>query len=193
MSENTTSILIDLGCGRDKYQDSNFKVIGIDLWSKSNADIRASCMDLPIRTGVVKKIYARHFFEHFTYDQLRLIFEECYRILQPDGEIEIIVPHFSCISAYQDPTHRMFFTKRTFFKFGPMGFKPIQFEFHWFRKPYTGRFPQFINAINKMINKFHTYERFFGLIGGVYEMSCIMKKDPLMLDTEHTDGAKILG
>ena len=162
MSENRRPILIDLGCGKDKYQNPEYEVFGIDLWSKS-------------------------------YEQLKIILSECFRILKDDGEMEIIVPHYSCISAYQDPTHRLFFTQRTFYKFGPFGFKPIHFTFHWFRRPYTGRFPIIINLMDKLINRLHAFERFFILIGGVYEMRCILKKDPTMLDTEHTDGAKILG
>jgi SAM-dependent methyltransferase len=193
MSENRRPILIDLGCGKDKYQNPEYEVFGIDLWSKSDADLRASCFQLPIADRSVDRIFARHFFEHFTYEQLKIILSECFRILKDDGEMEIIVPHYSCISAYQDPTHRLFFTQRTFYKFGPFGFKPIHFTFHWFRRPYTGRFPIIINLMDKLINRLHAFERFFILIGGVYEMRCILKKDPTMLDTEHTDGAKILG
>jgi ubiquinone/menaquinone biosynthesis C-methylase UbiE len=192
MQNDSKPILIDLGCGKDKYQNPEYRVFGIDLWSKSDADVKASCLLLPIRDQSIDRIFARHFFEHFTYEQLKVILGECYRVLRKNGELEIIVPHYSCISAYQDPTHRLFFTKRTFYKFGPMGFKPKEFQFYWFREPYTGRFPFIIKLMNKLINRMSTLERFYSLIGGVYEMRCVLEKNPSMLDSEHTDGAKIL-
>lgn len=122
MKTNTsTPLLLDLGCGRDKYQDDHFRVIGIDAWEKSHADLRASCLHLPLRSQCAGHIYARHFFEH---------------------------------SAYEDPL--------------------------------------LIKAMDRLINGLQSLERFFTLIGGAYELRCVLKKDSQMLDSQHIDGAKIL-
>jgi hypothetical protein len=96
---------------------------------------------------------------------------------------------YLCLSG---PHPSALFYKRTFYKLGPMGFKTKEFEFYWFREPYTGRFPFIIKLMNKFINRINTLERFFGLIGGIYEIRCVLEKNPTMLDPEHTDGAKIL-
>ncbi len=185
-------VQLDLGCGKDKQQSSKFKTFGIDVWPKSNADLRASCLKLPIRSGAVNAVYARHFFEHFCYEETVTLLGECFRVLTEGGRLEIIVPHYSCVTAFLDPTHRMFFTKRTFDKFTPFGFRPIEFRFHWFREPYEGRFPLIINLVNRFVNRHPNLERFFALIGGIYEVRCLLERNAAMVDPDHTDGAKIL-
>ena len=40
--------------------------------------------------------------------------EELYRILKPNGEIKIIVPYFRSVWAFADPTHKHYFTSRSF-------------------------------------------------------------------------------
>jgi predicted SAM-dependent methyltransferase len=135
MQNDVKPILIDLGCGKDKYQNPNYRVFGIDLWSKSDADVRASCLNLPIRDQSVDRILARHFFEHFTYEELKVILRECYRVLRENGELEILVPHYSCISAYQDPTHRLFFIKEHFINWGRWALKRKNLNFTGFENP----------------------------------------------------------
>lgn len=184
-------ILIDLGSGKNKIQDSRFRVVGIDSWQKADADIRASVLQLPLRTEVVSRIHTRHLFEHFGYENLVRLLQECYRILKPGGRLDITVPHYSCVSAFLDPTHRMFFTRRTFYKFGHLGFRVKEIRFNWFRRPYTGKFPFLINFVDKVVNRFQSLERFSPLIGGIYEIRCLMEKDAALLDPLHTDGAKI--
>jgi len=186
-----SAILIDLGSGKNKIKKDGFLVFGIDKWVKSDHDIRASVLELPIKSNSVDYIYSRHLLEHFTYEQLIQIFKECFRILKENGTFEIIVPHSSCISAFQDPTHRTFFTKRTFYKFSHTGFNVKQIQFHWFRKPYKGRFKFLVTVIEAILNRFQTLERFSYLIGGIYEVSCIMKKSSSNLNPFHVDGAKI--
>lgn len=186
-------ILLDLGCGKDKFVSSQYKTIGIDIWIRSNADLIASCLSLPFKDGSIDRIYARHFFEHFAYEQLVAILGECSRVLKPSGGLEMIVPHYSCVTAFLDPTHRMFFAKRTFDKLTPFGFQPVEFQFHWFREPYRGNFPFVIRLMNKFINRYPNLERFFGLIGGAYEVRCVLEDRAELLDLQHTDGAKIAG
>jgi len=184
--------MLDLGCGKNKIKNKEFLVIGIDAWKKSDADVFVSCPDIPFKNQSIDKIYTRHFFEHFVYEDLVTLLKECIRILKENGEIEIIVPHYSCISAFQDPTHRMFFTKRTFYKLGPLGFRVQEVEFNWFRKPYTGRFPLIVKMMDIILKRLHSLERFFGIIGGVYEVRSVLIKDSTKIDPRHIDGAEIL-
>jgi predicted SAM-dependent methyltransferase len=47
-------------------------------------------------------------------DALFAFFDECYRILVPDGWLHIVVPAHRSDRAFQDPTHRRFVTAQTF-------------------------------------------------------------------------------
>lgn len=47
-------------------------------------------------------------------DALFAFFDECWRILVPDGWMQVIVPSHRSDRAFQDPTHRRFITPQTF-------------------------------------------------------------------------------
>ena len=47
-------------------------------------------------------------------DMLFAFIDECYRILKPDGWLEIVVPSGRSNRAFWDPTHRRFFMQETF-------------------------------------------------------------------------------
>jgi hypothetical protein len=47
-------------------------------------------------------------------DMLFAVMDECYRILKPEGWMEIIVPSGRSNRAFMDPTHRRFFMQETF-------------------------------------------------------------------------------
>ncbi len=48
-------------------------------------------------------------------DFLFAFFDECYRILKPEGKMMVICPAASGDRAFQDPTHRRFIVQATFF------------------------------------------------------------------------------
>lgn len=48
---------------------------------------------LPLETGSVRRIHCEHFFEHLRFpDEVMPALAECHRVLEPDGELRIIVP-----------------------------------------------------------------------------------------------------
>jgi|TARA_B100000003_G_scaffold193318_1_gene193652 SAM-dependent methyltransferase len=184
-------LLLDIGCGKNKLSRPGYKIIGIDIWENSDADLIIPANKLPFDNESVDVIHTRHFLEHFTYNETVDLFSEFFRVLKPKSKLEIIVPHVSCIAAFQDPTHKAFFTKRSFYKYQHTGFSVKNIEFFWFRNPYKGWFPFLVYPINKLLNTFHGLERFASIIGGIYELQCVMEKDQLELDFLHTPGAKL--
>ena len=42
-------------------------------------------------------IYSSHTIEHLTYEEATFVFNECYRVLKPNGIIRIIVPDFGSL------------------------------------------------------------------------------------------------
>jgi SAM-dependent methyltransferase len=66
----------------------------------------------PFENGSGSQIEAKDVFEHVA-DPI-LFMTECYRILRPHGVLHIRTPHFTCIDAFTDPTHRRQCTEHTF-------------------------------------------------------------------------------
>jgi len=190
-SKNELSLLLDLGCGNNKYKTNDYKVIGVDLSKKSDADLFISAFDLPLEDESVDYVYSRHFIEHFDIKNIEKLFSEIFRLLKTGATFEVIVPHVTCISAFQDPTHQSFFTRNSFFKLQYLGFKIIETKFHWFKKPYNGRFSFLVKSIDFFLNRYIFLERFSTLFGGIYEIRCLMKKNLSMLDSSFTPGKNL--
>jgi SAM-dependent methyltransferase len=68
---------------------------------------------MEIEDGVVGTIHAYHFFEHLTDEELRIMLEECERVLKPRGVLNICVPYARADLAFQDIDHKLFFTEET--------------------------------------------------------------------------------
>lgn len=87
---------------------------------------------LPWDDGSVDEIRASHFVEHIPAreiegkdvdaghedmigrDMFIAFFDECYRILKPEGSMTVIVPNLRSDRAFMDPTHRRFICAETF-------------------------------------------------------------------------------
>lgn len=105
---------LNLGCGFDKR----------DGWV--NADSFKECapdvlMDIetfpwPFEDDSFDHILMKHVLEHVGqgFADFRLVMRELYRVLKPEGTLEIHVPHFKHDSYWSDPTHVRGFTALTF-------------------------------------------------------------------------------
>lgn len=99
------AIKIDLGCGKQArtgfYSVDHLEMDGVDVVADLNKPLNifpTNCSDY---------IYSRHVFEHI--QEFLPLMREIHRITKPGGTIEIIVPHFSNVYGYSDPTHVGFF------------------------------------------------------------------------------------
>jgi len=108
---NLEYVSIEFGCGSRKRDN---KSIGIDVDSYDGVDyvidVYEALRNLP--DGSVDKISSYHFLEHI--QDLKLFFQEVYRVLKPGGVLISVVPHFSNPFFYSDPTHKNFFGLYTF-------------------------------------------------------------------------------
>jgi len=64
---------IDLGGGAD---------LAIDLTN-----------GIPFQDNSISEIYTSHFLEHLSYDQVKALLTECFRVLEPGGSLSICVPN----------------------------------------------------------------------------------------------------
>lgn len=101
--------VLNLGCGSQRYPN----VTGMDCLSDSAADIvhDLNVVPWPLADGSVDVVLALHVLEHL--DNLPQIMEEIYRVAKHKTRIIIEVPYFRSVGAFQDPTHKHFFTTRT--------------------------------------------------------------------------------
>jgi hypothetical protein len=104
---------INLGSGMKPregfYNLDHLELPGVDIV----ADLNEPLAELPVNS--VSRIYCRHVLEHVT--NFLPLLAELHRVTRPDGQIEVIVPHFSNPYGYSDPTHVRFFGLYSFFYF----------------------------------------------------------------------------
>ncbi len=79
---------VQLGCGRQYLPGA----VNIDRYDLTVADLRGDAGFLPIRSGCIGSVVAHHLLEHLSYVETLYGLAECYRILQPGGDLEIETP-----------------------------------------------------------------------------------------------------
>ena len=107
---DTEKKVLNVGPGLNKIKNA----ISIDVNDTLNPDI---AWDLnkypwPIDTSSFDRVIALNVIEHLN-DTMKTM-EELHRITKPNGTIYILCPHFSDAAAFSDPTHKSFFSSRTF-------------------------------------------------------------------------------
>ena len=106
--------LLDVGCGRKTCVRDGYETIGIDLSPKTDARIVCDIdhHKLPFKDNSFDLIICNNVLEHVC--NFMSVLNEIYRVAKPSCLIEIRVPHFSGMDAFQDPTHERFFGSRSF-------------------------------------------------------------------------------
>lgn len=85
---------LDIGCGSNKREGYE----GVDLVALDGVDhVFDLCKDFPFADNSVEAISTSHFLEHLKDMDSIHVLRESFRVLQPGGEIEIVVPYFSKI------------------------------------------------------------------------------------------------
>lgn len=128
-------IKLDLACGA-KPKDG---FTGVDMFHP-NAEVKLNLLQFPWpwKDDEVAEIYCSHFIEHIPMvyvepdglpgntifsqvpigpnwrDLFERFFDECWRILHPEGVMTVICPTARSNRGFQDPTHRRFIVAETF-------------------------------------------------------------------------------
>jgi len=153
--------VLDVGCGSRKLSGAE----GIDVVPSSQADVvhDLSKFPWPYKENSFDVIFMNHSLEHM--DDVLATMSELHRIAKKGAHIVIQVPHFRCLDAYVDPTHRHFFTSRSLdyfikdsvyaeYNYIPERFKKLGFWYGW---PHPSK-----NPIRQLIKKFsHRYPDFY--------------------------------
>ena len=112
----------DLGCGNNKQKGHK----GVDITKKgTQADIEFNLFNYPwtfAKDNSVESVFASHFLEHVPHidsydDHLYHVMDEIHRILKMGGTATFIVPYYTSMRAFQDPTHQRFIGEASFLYF----------------------------------------------------------------------------
>ncbi len=101
--------IYNLGAGKQSYEN----VKSVDILPISGADIihNLDIYPWPIETSSADLIISFQTFEHL--ENLGEAMVEVHRILKNHGRLIVEVPYFRHPGAFQDPTHKHFFTAKT--------------------------------------------------------------------------------
>ncbi len=94
---------INLGGGNNPFGAKNYQ---LPEWTAGER--------LDERDGSVGLIHAYHFFEHLDFDTVLNVLEECHRVLDPVGVLQIVVPHAMSEGTHQDLSHKTLWTDDSF-------------------------------------------------------------------------------
>jgi len=101
---------LNLGCGKDIKKD----YINLDIVKFNGVDVvhDLNKPPYPFKDNEFEEIICNSIIEHL--ENIPIVMDELYRILQPEGVIKIVVPHFTSVNAYSDPTHKHLFSYFSF-------------------------------------------------------------------------------
>lgn len=168
---------LDLGCGQSKRDAES---IGVDWVQLPGVDVVADInKTLPFANDSIDEIYTRHTLEHV--EDIFFVMNEIYRLIKPEGQVIIKVPHFACPTAYSDLTHKRFFgiysfqcfdpshAKNNYSEVGKAKFKLISAKLSFHYGPLS-------NFFAWLFNKFPAkYERYFCYIFPAYDIKFILR------------------
>lgn len=167
MGSKNKKTTLHLGCGYKKIPNS----IGVDIDPKSQADVvhNLDKFPYPFKTNTFSKIIADDILEHL--DNIPKVLEEIHRISINGAVLQVTTGHFSSVDSFTDPTHKHFFTTRTFDYFIPKtDLHKYKYSKAIFKKrnivlgPKNSNNP-FIKLILALINRHQvTYEKRFAFI-----------------------------
>lgn len=153
--ESKQGIKLDIGCGANK-QGADW--VGMDLQELPGVDIihDFNLHPWPLPDECVITAIASHVLEHIPKVMFRSdgstrfplieFMDEVWRILKPDGQFAIVVPHGASPGFMQDPTHASQLNERTFAYFDPLAFGGQLYNFYkpkpWKIKLFPNNEPQ---------------------------------------------------
>jgi len=98
---------LDIGCGKAKREGFT----GLDIYDFGQGIVWNVLEGIPIQDSVVTEIICHHFLEHVTWERLRSVIFEMYRVCKNGAKIDIRTPHGDSADAYK-LTHVTFWNEK---------------------------------------------------------------------------------
>lgn len=140
--EEKGGIKLDIGCGANKQGDD---WVGMDVQPLPGVDIVHDLLDIPwpLPDECVLTAITSHVLEHIpktqvimdggklrTIHPLIMVMDEIWRVMKPDGNFAIAVPHGASKGFIQDPTHAAPLNEITWAYFDPEAFGGLFYSFY---------------------------------------------------------------
>lgn len=113
---------LNLGSGYQKLDG----FVNIDSRPETGPDL---CIDvaqgLPYVDNSVDEVRAFDFLEHIPADKMIFVMEEIHRVLKPGGKFESLTPSTDGRGAFQDPTHRSFWNRNSWFYYSLPAYRKL--------------------------------------------------------------------
>jgi predicted SAM-dependent methyltransferase len=107
---------LNIGSGNRNPQSG---YLALDANLAMQPDLCARVPPIPLADESVEAIYCSHMLEHLDSDQASALIAEMWRVMLPGAVARIIVPYVFGQGAWQDPTHRSFWTPERFRYYTP--------------------------------------------------------------------------
>lgn len=105
-------IKLNLGCGNKPIKSGGWVNFDINPSDPIVRYIDLEKNELPYKDNTVSTILMSHVLEHIR--NLKFVMNECHRVLEPGGRLDIHVPRWPHEDSVKDPTHVRFFVPGTF-------------------------------------------------------------------------------
>jgi predicted SAM-dependent methyltransferase len=103
---------LNLGSGRRKLDG----FVNVDKNPSMSPDLVHDVeVGLPFQDNVFDEVRAHDFLEHIHPDKVIFVMEEIWRVLRPNGVLDHFTPSTCGLGAFQDPTHRSFWNRNSWF------------------------------------------------------------------------------
>jgi len=101
---------LNFGCGKDIREE----YVNVDITPLEGVDkvFDFDIFPYPFSDNEFDEIYADNVLEHLS--DIPAVMKELHRISKPEGNIRIIVPYYNCYGAYNDVTHKHYFSHLAF-------------------------------------------------------------------------------
>ena len=112
VNKNKEKVLrkLNFGCGSDILE--NYLNVDILKGEKIDKSFDFNKFPYPFSDNEFDEIYSSNVLEHL--DDISKVINELHRIVKPNGLIRIIVPYYNCYGAYNDITHKHYFSHKAF-------------------------------------------------------------------------------
>lgn len=115
--EEKTGIRLDIGCGENPQPG----FVTLDMRPLPHVDIIHDLENFPwpLDDNICLVIVGSHIIEHIKPWLTIAFFNECWRIMKPEGQLALSTPYAGSPGYWQDPTHCNGFNEATFQYFDP--------------------------------------------------------------------------
>lgn len=164
---------LNFGCGKNIKKD----YVNADITQFEGVDkaFNFNVFPYPFSDGEFNEIYADNILEHL--DDIPAVMKELHRISKPGGAVRIIVPFYNCYGAYNDVTHKHYFSHLSFEPFYRKDARGNYFIKEKFELKELKLIPTRIGKIFlfKSFQRFLSY--IFGQVIQAIDITLVIKKD----------------